>query len=72
MSTILQIEHLHKKYHSLNGEIYALEDISFFVSEGEFLSVVGPSGCGKSTLLSIISGLIPKTSGSVRILGKEA
>jgi len=46
------------KYHSLNGEIDALQNINFSVSEGEFISIVGPSGCGKSTLLSLIAGLM--------------
>ncbi|HUH40755.1 MAG TPA: ABC transporter ATP-binding protein [Castellaniella sp.] len=45
----------------------ALQDVSFDVKPGEFISVVGPSGCGKSTLLRIASGLSPETSGEVRI-----
>jgi len=42
---------------------HALDDISFSVSAGEFVTVVGPSGCGKSTLLRIASGLTDHTSG---------
>lgn len=42
---------------------HALDDVSFNVSPGEFVTVVGPSGCGKSTLLRIASGLTPHTSG---------
>ncbi|HSL73466.1 MAG TPA: ABC transporter ATP-binding protein [Ilumatobacteraceae bacterium] len=42
---------------------HALDDISFSVSAGEFVTVVGPSGCGKSTLLRIASGLTEHTSG---------
>jgi NitT/TauT family transport system ATP-binding protein len=45
----------------------ALEDISFDVKSGEFVTVVGPSGCGKSTLLKIASGLLPETAGSVSV-----
>ena len=44
----------------------ALQDISFTVDKGEFVTVVGPSGCGKSTLLKIASGLLEPSSGSVR------
>ncbi|WP_414705234.1 ABC transporter ATP-binding protein [Pseudobacteroides sp.] len=58
------------KYHSLNGEINALENIDFSVKKGEFISIVGPSGCGKSTILSIISGLVNPTSGKVLIAGR--
>ena len=43
----------------------ALSNITFDVSDGEFVTVVGPSGCGKSTLLKIASKLIPATSGQV-------
>jgi len=45
----------------------ALDDISFTVDRGEFVTVVGPSGCGKSTLLRIASGLLQHTSGSVEV-----
>ncbi|MEC7924769.1 MAG: ABC transporter ATP-binding protein [Actinomycetota bacterium] len=45
----------------------ALQDISFSIAAGEFVSVVGPSGCGKSTLLKIASGLLEPTSGSVEV-----
>ena len=43
----------------------AVQDVSFTLRRGEFLSVVGPSGCGKSTLLRMASGLGPHTSGEV-------
>ena len=49
----------------------ALSDSSLQVDAGEFVSIVGPSGCGKSTLFNVISGLLPPTSGSVRIEGRE-
>jgi len=42
-----------------------LQNISFSISKGEFVTVVGPSGCGKSTLLKIASGLLESTAGSV-------
>ena len=45
----------------------ALQDITFSVDRGEFVTVVGPSGCGKSTLLKIASGLLDPTAGSVTV-----
>lgn len=71
MEYIVEVHNLGMKYQSLNGEIDAIENISLFVKEGEFTSIVGPSGCGKSTLLSLISGLISPTSGRVVVNGKE-
>ncbi|MGO4382824.1 ABC transporter ATP-binding protein [Specibacter sp. RAF43] len=46
-----------------------LENLSFTVGAGEFVSIVGPSGCGKSTLLRCISGLMKPTAGSVALDG---
>ena len=62
---VLEVSNLKKYYHTLNEEILALDDISFSIDEGEFVSIVGPSGCGKSTILSILSGLINKSSGNI-------
>lgn len=49
--------------------IYALEDVTIDIYQGEFVGFVGPSGCGKTTILRLISGLLPKTSGTVIING---
>ena len=46
-----------------------LENLSFTVGAGEFVSIVGPSGCGKSTLLRCISGLMEPTAGSIALDG---
>ncbi len=64
---ILKAENLMIKYQSANGEILAVEDVSFSVKQGEFVSIVGPSGCGKSTILSMISGLLEPTFGNIYI-----
>lgn len=53
------------------GQVLALDDISFQVEEGEFVTVVGPSGCGKSTLLKILAGILPRTSGEVTLRGQS-
>ena len=49
--------------------VLALQDVSLTVQDRQFVTIVGPSGCGKSTLLRLISGLIPPTSGEVRVRG---
>lgn len=48
-----------------------LNDVSFSIKEGEFVSFLGPSGCGKSTILNILTGLLDNYSGQVMIDGEE-
>lgn len=53
------------------GGVSILNDISFGIRTGEFVSVLGPSGCGKTTLLRLAASLLRSTSGHVRIGGVE-
>ncbi|MBR2408732.1 MAG: ABC transporter ATP-binding protein [Lachnospiraceae bacterium] len=62
---ILRCEHVSKVYGEGNTCIKALDDVSFSVEKGEFVSIVGPSGSGKSTLLHILGGVDKPTSGKV-------
>ena len=62
---ILRCEHVTKEYGEGNTKIKALDDVSFSVEKGEFVSIVGPSGSGKSTLLHILGGVDKPTSGKV-------
>ena len=49
------------------GAIYAVNNVSFTVEDGEFVALVGPSGCGKTTTLNLIAGLIPMSGGDIAI-----
>ena len=71
MKVFLSVENINLTYQSLESETKAIENISFTMDKGEFVSIVGPSGCGKSTLLSCIAGLTTPTSGKIRLEGKE-
>ena len=51
--------------------VTAVDGVSCMVAEGQLVSLLGPSGCGKTTLLKIVAGLVPASSGSIRIRGKE-
>jgi NitT/TauT family transport system ATP-binding protein len=57
-------------YRSKTAEVHALDDVSLTATDREFVALLGPSGCGKSTLLKLISGLIPQTSGVIRVNGR--
>ena len=68
MEPILKFDHVIKNYP--NG-VHALQDISFSVAPGEFISVIGPSGSGKSTLLRTINHLVTVSSGKVLVDGTD-
>lgn len=62
----IEIKNIHKNY----GALTILDNISFTVRHGEFLTLLGPSGCGKTTLLRLISGFEQPSSGEIIIHGK--
>lgn len=68
MTAALSIRDLTKTYR--NG-VKALSGISLDVEEGDFMALLGPNGAGKSTTIGIISSLVNKTSGSVKIFGHD-
>ena len=63
----LEIKDLTKVYNKKT----VLDNISFEVKDGEFLSILGPSGCGKTTLLKILIGIENSTSGKILKKGKD-
>ena len=71
MNTALEMSHVAMTYDTASGALLALDDISFAVEPGEFVSVLGPSGCGKSTLLALASGLVFPTKGEARVAGRR-
>jgi NitT/TauT family transport system ATP-binding protein len=69
VSSLLVVDGATKRYETREGPITAMEDISFDIAPGEFVSVIGPSGCGKSTLFHAVGGLIPLSAGSIAVAG---
>jgi NitT/TauT family transport system ATP-binding protein len=63
----ISVANLHKRYRSPNGDVNAVEDVSFEVRQGEFVALLGPSGCGKSTILNMVAGLLDRTDGRIRL-----
>ena len=53
------------------GAYRALHDVSFRLSDGEFISIVGPNGAGKTTIVNVVTGLLKPTMGEVRFLGSD-
>ena len=70
--TTLEIDRLRKVYtDAYSGEeVTAIDEVSFGVREGEFVSVLGPSGCGKTTVLNIVAGFVQQSGGTVVVDGR--
>jgi NitT/TauT family transport system ATP-binding protein len=67
--TALAVERVSLRFQTPDGPLAVLDDISFTLGEGEFVSIIGPSGCGKTTLFNIIGGLLGGYEGNVLVEG---
>ncbi len=63
----IEVERLTKKF----GELVAVNEISFEVTEGEIFGLLGPNGAGKTTLIRMLTTLTPPTSGTARVAGHD-
>lgn len=70
-STIVSVEAISRAFPLDHSEVRALDNVSFDVTAGEFLTISGPSGSGKSTLLNLIGCIDKPTSGRIHIDGIE-
>ncbi len=75
MKSLLEIEGLEVVYHTQEGQLKALHDVSFEVHPGEIVGIVGESGCGKSTVASSVLRLLPPngeiTAGKMRFQERD-
>lgn len=67
----IDIVDLKKTYQSKSRTVEALKGITFSVEEGDFFALLGSNGAGKSTSIGVISSLVNKTSGSVKVFGYD-
>jgi NitT/TauT family transport system ATP-binding protein len=62
---------IHHRRQRFGDMLLAVDGVSLDIAEGEFVAIVGPSGCGKTTFLNAVDGLLPVTSGSLSLDGRE-
>ena len=65
----IEVRNLVKTFWERKKKVVAVNDISFNVKKGEIFGLLGPNGAGKSTTINILTGLLEKDSGDVKILG---
>jgi putative ABC transport system ATP-binding protein len=67
MPPVIELDNLSKIFYTDEVETHALEEVTFTIQRGEYVSISGPSGCGKSTLLSILGLLDTPSTGRYRL-----
>lgn len=65
---LIEFRHVFKAY---NQDDYVIDDLSFSVKKGEFITILGPSGCGKTTLLKMVNKMIPFDKGDIYLNDKN-
>jgi ABC-2 type transport system ATP-binding protein len=67
MKNVIELDHVTKHYQSFQ----ALDDMNFSIQQGEVFGLLGPNGAGKTTTIRVLNGLLPRTSGQVRVFGMD-
>lgn len=71
MAPVIEVKNLKKYFSVPNGELHAVDDVSFTIERGTTMGIVGESGCGKSTLGRTIIHLLESTSGQILLNGED-
>ncbi len=58
------------EFATADGRLKVVDDVSFSIADGEFVSIVGPSGCGKTTMMNIVAGFVTPSAGRVTLDGR--
>jgi NitT/TauT family transport system ATP-binding protein len=66
----VSFENVAKTYTGAQGDVKVVDNVSFSLGEGDFVSLIGPSGCGKTTMLQMLAGFVKPDSGTVTLNGQ--
>jgi NitT/TauT family transport system ATP-binding protein len=67
---MIAFENVAVEFETSSGPMRVVDDVTFDIQDGEFVSVIGPSGCGKTTMMNIVAGFVRPTAGAVLLHGK--
>ena len=66
----ISFENVSVSFPTAKGELEVVDNVSYAIANGEFVSIIGPSGCGKTTMMNLVAGFVRPTSGAVTLDGK--
>jgi NitT/TauT family transport system ATP-binding protein len=67
----IRLQGVAKSYETRDGTVEACGGIDLDIRRSEFVAVVGPSGCGKTTILKMVAGLVPRSTGTITVGGRN-
>jgi NitT/TauT family transport system ATP-binding protein len=68
-ATRIVFDHVSVAFRTAGGLLPVVEDVSWSIANGEFVSIIGPSGCGKTTMMNMVAGFVQPTTGRVTLDG---
>ncbi len=66
----IAFDHVSVEFPSPRGAMRIVDDVTYDIRDGEFVSIIGPSGCGKTTMMNIVAGFVQPTAGTVLLDGQ--
>jgi NitT/TauT family transport system ATP-binding protein len=67
----IEFKNVALEFPSSAGPVRVVDNVSYQIRQGEFVSVIGPSGCGKTTMMNMVAGFVAPTAGRVDVDGKS-